>query len=168
MGSGCRDANAAWLQIVMTATDLIAWTKLIGFAGHPKLARCEVQAFRYRVLQVAADSPTAPDAGSASTPPGAGHSHRHRLNPASAPRSPNTSSLRLSRPMKDSAGIRESPPTGETRLHKKSRARPTPPEVAANDTQPSRPHMLIAETSTAADLHVCGVVPTVCGDLDLQ
>jgi len=48
------DANAAWLEIVMTATDLIAWTKLIGFTEHPDLARCEIEAFRYRVLHVAA------------------------------------------------------------------------------------------------------------------
>jgi hypothetical protein len=48
------DANAAWLEIIMAATDLVAWTKLIGFAGHPELAYCEIQTFRYRVLHVAA------------------------------------------------------------------------------------------------------------------
>ncbi len=47
-------ANAAWLEIVMAATDLIAWTKLIGFTEHPELARCEIETFRYRVLHVAA------------------------------------------------------------------------------------------------------------------
>jgi len=47
-------ANAAWLEIVMTATDLIAWTKLLGFTEHPELARCEIATFRYRVLHVAA------------------------------------------------------------------------------------------------------------------
>ena len=36
------------------AADLITWTKLIAFAGHPGLARCEIHAFRYRVLHVAA------------------------------------------------------------------------------------------------------------------
>ncbi len=36
------DANAAWLEIIMAATDLIAWTKLIGFTDHPDLARCEI------------------------------------------------------------------------------------------------------------------------------
>jgi len=35
------DANAAWLEIVMAATDLVAWTKLIGFTADPDLARCE-------------------------------------------------------------------------------------------------------------------------------
>ena len=38
----------------MAATDLVAWAKLIGFTDHPDLARCEIQAFRYRVLHVAA------------------------------------------------------------------------------------------------------------------
>ena len=47
-------ANAAWLEIVMTATDLIAWTKLLGFTDHPDLARCEIATFRYQVLHVAA------------------------------------------------------------------------------------------------------------------
>jgi hypothetical protein len=48
------DANAAWLEIVLAATDLVAWTKLIGFADNPGLARCEIETFRYRVLHVAA------------------------------------------------------------------------------------------------------------------
>jgi len=52
----CHDfhANTAWLEIIMAATDLVAWTKLIGFTGHSKIARCEIAAFRYRVLHVAA------------------------------------------------------------------------------------------------------------------
>ena len=48
------DANKAWLEIVMTAADLVAWAKLIGFTDHPDLARCEIDTFRYRVLHVAA------------------------------------------------------------------------------------------------------------------
>ena len=47
-------ANATWLEIIMAATDLIAWTKLIGFIDHPELARCEIETFRYRVLHIAA------------------------------------------------------------------------------------------------------------------
>ncbi len=47
-------ANAAWLEIIMAATDLVAWAKLIGFTEHPDLARCEIDTFRYRVLHVAA------------------------------------------------------------------------------------------------------------------
>lgn len=52
----CRawNENHAWLQVVLMATDLIAWTKLIAFADNPALARCEIAAFRYRVLHVAA------------------------------------------------------------------------------------------------------------------
>lgn len=48
------DANAAWLEIILAATDLVAWSKLIGFADHPDLTRCEIGTFRYRVLHVAA------------------------------------------------------------------------------------------------------------------
>jgi hypothetical protein len=52
----CRawNENLAWLQVVLTAVDLIAWTKTICFADIADLARCEVHAFRYRVLHVAA------------------------------------------------------------------------------------------------------------------
>ena len=42
------DANAAWLEIVLTAADLVAWAQLIGFTHAPELARCEINAFRYR------------------------------------------------------------------------------------------------------------------------
>ena len=48
------DANAGWLEIILAATDLVAWTKLIGFTDHPAIARCEIAAFRYRVLHIAA------------------------------------------------------------------------------------------------------------------
>ena len=47
-------ANAAWLEIVLAATDLVTWTRLLGFADHPELARAEIATFRYRVLHVAA------------------------------------------------------------------------------------------------------------------
>ena len=46
--------NNAWLEVVLTAVDLICWTKTICFAEVPALARCEIAAFRYRVLHVAA------------------------------------------------------------------------------------------------------------------
>ena len=48
------DANAAWLEIILAATDLVAWTRLIGFANHPELGRAEITTFRYRILHVAA------------------------------------------------------------------------------------------------------------------
>jgi Transposase DDE domain group 1 len=47
-------ANAAWLEIVLAATDLVTWTRLIGFRTHPEMARVEITTFRYRVLHVAA------------------------------------------------------------------------------------------------------------------
>jgi hypothetical protein len=52
----CRawNENNAWLETVLTAVDLVCWTKLICFDDVPDLARCEIAAFRYRVLHVAA------------------------------------------------------------------------------------------------------------------
>src|SRR5512133_3719738 len=46
--------NSAWLEAVLAAADLVCWAKLICFAHMPSLARCEIAAFRYRVLHVAA------------------------------------------------------------------------------------------------------------------
>jgi DDE family transposase len=48
------DANAAWLEIILAAADLVTWTRLIGFISHPGLARAEITTFRYRVLHIAA------------------------------------------------------------------------------------------------------------------
>ena len=39
---------------MLTAVDLVCWTKTICFADTPDLARCEIATFRYRVLHVAA------------------------------------------------------------------------------------------------------------------
>ena len=47
-------ANAAWLEIVLAAADLVIWARLIGFTSDPTLARAEIATFRYRVLHVAA------------------------------------------------------------------------------------------------------------------
>jgi hypothetical protein len=38
----------------LTATDLVAWAKLIGSADQPEIVRCEIATFRYRVVHVAA------------------------------------------------------------------------------------------------------------------
>jgi Transposase DDE domain group 1 len=46
--------NAAWLETVLCAVDLVCWTKLICFHDVPELAKCEISTFRYRVLHVAA------------------------------------------------------------------------------------------------------------------
>jgi hypothetical protein len=52
----CRgqEENSAWLEAVLAAADLVCWAKLICFAHIPSLARCEIAAFRYRVLHAAA------------------------------------------------------------------------------------------------------------------
>ncbi len=52
----CRAApeNHAWLECVLTAADLVAWSKLICFADDPALARAEIDTFRYRILHMAA------------------------------------------------------------------------------------------------------------------
>jgi Transposase DDE domain group 1 len=52
----CRgqEENSAWLEAVLAAADLVCWAKLICFSHVPSLARCEIAAFRYRVLHVAA------------------------------------------------------------------------------------------------------------------
>ncbi len=47
-------ANAAWLEIILAAADLVTWTRLLGFTDHPQLGRVEIPTFRYRVLHVAA------------------------------------------------------------------------------------------------------------------
>jgi hypothetical protein len=49
-----REENSAWLEAVLAAADLVCWAKLICFAHVPSLARCEIAAFRYRVLHAAA------------------------------------------------------------------------------------------------------------------
>ena len=46
--------NAAWLECVLAAADLVAWSKLICFADDEFIARCEIETFRYSVLHVAA------------------------------------------------------------------------------------------------------------------
>ena len=38
---------------MLAAADPVCWAKLICFAHLPSLARCEIAAFRYRVLHVA-------------------------------------------------------------------------------------------------------------------
>jgi hypothetical protein len=46
------DANAAWMETVLTAADLLAWTQQICFTD--ELARCEPRTLRYRILHIAA------------------------------------------------------------------------------------------------------------------
>ena len=46
--------NAAWLETLSTATDLVCWAKILGFTDIPELARAEINTFRNLVLHVAA------------------------------------------------------------------------------------------------------------------
>jgi hypothetical protein len=45
------EPNAAWLELVLIAQDLLAWTQRLLLAG--ELARCEPKRLRYRLLHVA-------------------------------------------------------------------------------------------------------------------
>jgi hypothetical protein len=51
----CRDTpeNRVWVELVLAASDLVAWSKLLCFADQPDLARCEIDTYRYRILHVA-------------------------------------------------------------------------------------------------------------------
>ena len=46
--------NHAWLECVLAATDLIAWSKLLCFYHDPDLAHCEIANLRYRIMHTAA------------------------------------------------------------------------------------------------------------------
>jgi hypothetical protein len=52
----CKQApeNHAWLECVLAAADLVSWSKLICFAEDRVIAHCEIAAFRYRILHMAA------------------------------------------------------------------------------------------------------------------
>ncbi len=45
-------ANQAWLELVLTGADLLAWLRLVGLDG--ELARAEPKTLRYRLLHAAA------------------------------------------------------------------------------------------------------------------
>jgi hypothetical protein len=58
--------NAVWLELALTAADLLAWTQttlLTDDPEHPELAKAEWKTIRYRLLHTAAASP-APAAAS--------------------------------------------------------------------------------------------------------
>ena len=52
----CDEAeeNDAWTECALAAADLVCWSKLICFADDDSLARCEIAAFRYKILHMAA------------------------------------------------------------------------------------------------------------------
>lgn len=46
--------NTAWLHTLLTAIDLVCWTKILGFTNTPQLAHVEIATFRNLVLHVGA------------------------------------------------------------------------------------------------------------------
>jgi hypothetical protein len=46
--------NKAWMEAALAAADLVCWSKLICFADEPTIARCEIEAFRYAIMHIAA------------------------------------------------------------------------------------------------------------------
>ncbi len=133
------DANAAWLEIVSTANDLVAWTKRIGPTNHPAIACREINTFRYRVPHV-----TARITHSArqlrlridATWP-VGHNDHNR--PATHPRRlplthdpPHPNNQKRPRPQ-------ENPPTSTTRGNQ-TRHIPENPTKQTNQRPPHNPH----------------------------
>ena len=141
----CRacNENAAWLEVVLTAVDLVAWTKPICFADVPALARCEIAAFRYRVLHVAARITRA---ARRAPPPhrqdlALGSPHRRRLPPT-------TRRVRLT----TRARRHDQDPENRTPQRQPDRQRPrrraTPP--------PSQPDPRITATHRLRETNVAG------------
>ena len=46
--------NKAWMECALAAADLVCWSKLICFADEAVVAHCEIDAFRYAILHMAA------------------------------------------------------------------------------------------------------------------
>ena len=107
------DANKAWLEIIMAATDLVAWAKLIGFTDHPIWPGAKSTPSATGSCTSRPASPAAPDTpDSRSTPPGDGPSDRHRLDthPRRIHLNPGPSPKRDESP----TGPRKARPTGAT------------------------------------------------------
>ncbi len=79
-------ANACWLELALTAADLLTWTRALCFTG--QLAKAEPATLRYRVLHVAARLSRTAAAGSyASTKTGPGPAPSRMPSPGYAPTS---------------------------------------------------------------------------------
>lgn len=108
------DANAAWLEIVLAAADLVAWTQLIGFTDAPRwpAARSTPSATGSYTSRPA--SPEAPaNYGCASTPRGDGPQPSALPSSASAPPSPDHQAPRPDDP-KDQTALGKPAPPGDT------------------------------------------------------
>jgi hypothetical protein len=46
--------NKAWMECALAGADLVCWSKLICFSDEPVIAHCEIDAFRYAILHMAA------------------------------------------------------------------------------------------------------------------
>ncbi len=46
--------NKAWMEAALAAADLVCWSKLICFSDEHVIAHCEIEAFRYAILHMAA------------------------------------------------------------------------------------------------------------------
>ena len=80
------DANAAWLEIVLAAADLVAWAQLIGFADARSWPAAKSLLSATGCCTSRPASPAAPaNDGYASTPPGAGPTPSPPPGSASAP-----------------------------------------------------------------------------------
>jgi hypothetical protein len=125
-------ANAAWLEIVMAATDLIAWAKLIGFTDHPDLARCSATG----CCTSPPASPAAPDNYDyESTPPGAGPRRSPPPGSTSATRSPKTCHPDPTR--RTTPPALESPPTRATPGTRHTQPRQSTPQAGHNRPRPA-------------------------------
>ena len=86
----CNDVvcNDAWLQLVLIAQDLIAWTQALCFDGALKIA--EPKRLRHRVFHAAATSRShrRPSDRPVPTHLALGHRHRHRVHTPTSSRSP--------------------------------------------------------------------------------
>ena len=126
----CRgwDENAAWLEVVLTAIDLVTWTKTICFTDAPELARCEIATFRYRVLHVAARiTRSARQTRLRIDTPGAGRAGSPPPSTASGPRSPDT---RHPRPDNQDHGDRPPDATAGHRPIRDVKVRLTPSQLS--------------------------------------
>ena len=108
------DANAAWLEVILAAADLVAWAQLIGFTDTPELARCGSTPSATGSCMWRPASPRRPPTTATHRHHLAlGRRHRHRLatHPRRIPmttRHPVPTTRKTNRPW-------ESPPTPATR-----------------------------------------------------
>ena len=133
-------ANAAWRKIVMAATDLRTWAKLIGLTDHAELARCEVETFRYRVSAARGRPPhprrpqtTAAHRRHLALGPG----NRHRL--AAHPRRVHLKPVALTRPDQRPRRPWKARPPKRHRPTRHTQLPQSTPQADQNRPQPSQP-----------------------------